>query len=215
MAQSFPEPSVSGAPIATPQSDTISSVWKQAVSEYFETVQLSKNDTEWLYQLQSSSAVVATAVDRERMESTSPERYSERMFLSAVAAAGTHNQMLMKVHVLNHGNFHELVSNQVATFLRYASAIDAFLDSMGNTTFASAFVFGAIRFMLDVAVRNIKLVISIRAKFADVEMRLRRLDSYLNLKEPSEGVRLMSIRVLVNTLRFCGLATKYLSSTVD
>ena len=83
---------------------------------------------------------------------------------------------------------------------------------MGNTTFASAFVFGAIRYMLDVAVKNMRLLIAIKEKFEDISFRLRRLDVYLNMKEPTEAVTLMCVRSLVDILRFCGLATKYLQS---
>jgi hypothetical protein len=105
-----------------------------------------------------------------------------------------------------------VVSYDIAMLLRYADSVDKFLDSIGNTTFAAAFVFGAIRYLLDVAVKNINLLIQIKGKFEDINSRLRRLDVYLTLKEPTEAVKSMCIRALVNILRFCGLATKYLRS---
>lgn len=202
--------------LADPDSGRISEVWRQAVSEYISTVELSKKDSEWLSHAKSSSDIVAVAVQTQSTENENAsrsERFSQKMFLSAVLSAGTHNEMVKTVEVIG-GNVPPVVSNQIATFLRYASSIDAFLNAMGNTTFASAFVFGAIRVMLDIAVNNVKLLVSIGEKFAEVDMRLRRLDVYLALKEPSEAVRLMTLRVLVNTLRFCGIATKYFSSMI-
>ena len=190
--------------IDTGASDRISTVWKQAVSEYLDIVELSERDCQWISQIKASTDVVASAVQ---------DSNTHEMFISAVQSAGTHNDLVSKVVVLRDGNVPAVVSNQVATFLRYASAVDSFLDAMGNTTFISAFVFGAVRFMLDIAVKNLRLLIAIRDKFADVDIRLRRLDNYLAIKEPTEAVQLMTIRVLLNTLRFYGLATKYFRST--
>ena len=201
---------------AESKSDKISTLWRQAVSDYMNTVELSKKDTEWLCQAKSASDIVASTVQTQGSQDlTRSDRFSQKMFLSAVLSAGTHSEMVKQTEILIGGMVPAVVSNKVATFLRYATTIDAFLGAMGNTTFASAFVFGAIRIMLDMAVKNIKLLISIREKFADVDMRLRRLDGYLALKDPSEPVRLMAMRVLVNTLRFCGFATKYFSSITN
>ena len=197
-------------------SDPVLSIWKRAVSDYFNTAELSKKDSEWLSQAKCPSDVVASTIQVQNIEKASHSgRSSHRMFLSAVLSAGTHNEFMEKIEFLKGESVPSVVSNQVATFLRYASAIDAFLDAIGSTTFASAFIFGAIRFMLDIAVKNVKLLIAIHDKFADVDLRLRRLDEYLALKTPSQAVRLMTIRVLVNTLRFCGLATRYFSSATQ
>jgi len=195
--------------------DRIVCVWKQAVAEYLEIAQLSKSDAEWLAQTKASTEVVSIAVQAQKMDKTDRSvKFSQKMFIAAVISAGTHTELVDKVEVLKGGHVPAVVSNQVATFLRYATAIDAFLDAMGNITFASAFVFGAIRYMLIIAVKNMKLLIAIREKFNDIEIRLRRLDAYLTLKQPSEAVRLMCVRVLVNILRFCGLATKYFRSSI-
>ena len=213
MAQGLAEPCPTEVTVER-DSDRVSLVWNEAVSEYINTVELSKKDREWLTQANSSSDVVAFAVQTQiAANPTGSEKYSQKMFLAAVLSAGTHNEIVSKVPVPKGGSI-SAVANHVATFLRYASAIDVFLDSLGNTTFASPFVFGAVRVMLDVAVKNIKLLLAIREKFADFELRLRRLDVYLALKEPSEAIKLMTVRVLVNTLRFCGLATRYFSSMI-
>jgi hypothetical protein len=199
--------------IQTGGSGQISTVWKQAVSEYFATLELSDKDRDLLTKTKASSDIVASVLETPiTHEITRAEKFSQKMFLAAVQSAGTHNDLVCKVEVLKCGNVPKVVSNQIATFLRYASAVDAFLDAMGNTTLISAFVFGAVRFMLDIAVKNLKLLVAIRDKFVDVDMGLRRLDNYLALKEPTGAVRMMAIRMLVNTLRFCGLATKYFSS---
>lgn len=193
--------------------DRIGCFWKQAVSEYLELVQLSKPDAEWLARIKASSKVVSNVIEAQNAEKVDQSgNFSQKMFIAAVISAGTHHELVGNIEILKGERVPTIVSNQVATFLRYSSAIDAFLEAMGNTTFASAFVFGAVRFMLAVAAKNLKLLTAIHEKFVEVDERLRRLDVYLCLSEPSEAVRLMCIRVLVNVLRFYGLATRYFSS---
>ena len=189
--------------------DRIPTIWKQAVSAYFDVVDVSKEDAK-LFEAKASEDVVTDALHTDQ----SPKQ-SQDLFIYAVKSAGTHAELVQKVKLLGEGDVPTVVSNQIATFLRYATAIDTFLESLGSATLASAFLFGVVRFMLNVAVKNLKLLNEIHEKFVDLDLQLSRLNVYSRLKDPSEAVRLMCIRVLCDTLRFCALATKYFSSNAS
>lgn len=194
----------------------MSSPWEQAVSEYFALLKLSPNDAKVLVDAKSAADVVTFAIQAltpSARAMVKSEAFAEKMFIAAVASAGTHDEFINRMEFIKQPDkTSAVVSYDIAMLLRYADSVDKFLDSIGNTTFAAAFVFGAIRYLLDVAVKNINLLIQIKGKFEDINSRLRRLDVYLTLKEPTEAVKSMCIRALVNILRFCGLATKYLRS---
>jgi hypothetical protein len=194
----------------------MSSAWEQAVSEYPALLKLSPNDAKALVDAKTAADVVTFAIQAltpSARAMVKSEAFTEKMFIAAVASAGTHDEFISRMpEFIKQDKTPAVVSYEIATLLRYADSVDKFLDSMGNTTFAVAFVFGAIRYLLDVAVKNINLLIQIKGKFEDINLRLRRLDVYLTLKEPTEAVKSMCVRALVNILRFCGLATKYLRS---
>jgi len=193
----------------------MSSAWEQAVSEYLALLKLSPNDAKALVDAKTATDVVTFAVQAltpSARAMVKSEAFAEKMFLAAVASAGTHDEFISRMECIKQDKTPAVVSYEIATLLRYTDSVDKFLDSMGNTTFAAAFVFGAIRYLVDVAVKNINLLIQIKGKFEDINLRLRRLDVYLTLKEPTEAVKSMCVRALVNILRFCGLATKYLRS---
>jgi hypothetical protein len=193
----------------------MSSVWKEAVSEYFALLGLSPDDAKVLAYPKTASEVVTLAVQPLTLSSRKREKsaaFAQKLFIAAVASGGTHNELVQHVDLLANHKPMSIVTDQIAMFLRYADAVDKFLDSLGNTTFAGAFVFGAVRYLLDVAVNNFKLFIAIKTNLEDISSRLRRLDNYLMLREPTEAVTMMCIRVLVDILRFCGLATEYLRS---
>lgn len=135
-----------------------------------------------------------------------------QMFISAVSSAGTHDEVVGPASSPR-DPMPAIVTNEVATLLRYSEAIDKFLDSLGNTTFAGAFVFGAVRLLLAVSIKEVKLLIRVKEKIEELNDRLQRFEIYLRLQSPSQSVTSMCVRALGNVLRFCGLATKFLKST--
>jgi len=170
-----------------------------------------------LLEAQTTTEVVSLALQsfsRSKKFWKSAKPLPDTAFLTAVVSARTHEQFIKDVVLPEKDKVPETVGYMVSSLLRHADAFDQFLGSMGNTSFASPFIFGAIRFMLTVAVKNIKLFLATRKQFEEINLRLSRLDIYLKaVKEPTESMRLMCIRALVNILRFCGLATKYFTST--
>jgi hypothetical protein len=143
---------------------------------------------------------------------------AQMLFLSAVLAAETHEEALECVSLLitsEERSSAAAIKTHIGTILRYADALDRFLESLGNTTFASAFIFGAIRSLFAVMETNLTLRISIEDKFKDISNRLGRLDSYLSVREPSMPIKNMCVQVLANILRFCGLASSYFKSNVS
>jgi hypothetical protein len=151
-----------------------------------------------------SSAVVSSAVESQN------SALADKVFVAAVASAGTHPDLVEGAYQLD--KFPQMVSNHVATFLRYADAIDKLLESLANSCLPAAVMFGVVRFMLSVAVKNLNLFTAVKEQFEDFNTRLRRLDIYLSICNPSEAVKTMLGRVMIDILRFCGLATKYLMS---
>ena len=109
------------------------------------------------------------------------------MFIATVILARTHKELVRKVQSLHVDQVLDIINNQAAIFLRYTSAIDPFLEAIEKNTFAS-FMFGAIRFMLTLAVKIIKLFIAIWQKLADIDMYFYHLDVYLCLSELSKAV---------------------------
>jgi hypothetical protein len=144
------------------------------------------------------------------VKETSP--IADNEFLTAVASAGTHPDLLRTTNSIKP---YITVKNNVATFLRYADALDKPLESIGNICFPAAFGFGAVRYMLDVAAKNIKLFIAVNDQFEDFNSRLRRLDVYLKMPNVTDAVKWMLSRVMIDIVRFCGLATKYLKSILS
>ena len=56
------------------------------------------------------------------------------------------------------------------------------------------------------------LFIAIQTQFDEVDYRLQRMDVYLGMDNPTWAVKSMLAKVMIDIIRFCGLATKYLKS---
>jgi len=93
--------------------------------------------------------------------------------------------------------------------LLYADGIDKLLTFNVRGCYPGAFVFGAVRIMITVAVENMELFQNLSARFQDVNMRLER---YLNGVRKTNNITLTSIRVMIDIARFCGRVTKYMKS---
>jgi hypothetical protein len=194
---------------------TALSIWNQAISEYIALLKLSPEEKKALLEARTTTQVVTSAIQTQSSKRLwkSSKPCPHKIFIAAVVSARTHEDFVKGINILKPDKVPQVVSTHIATFLRYADAFDAFLDAMGNTTFASPFIFGAIRYMLIVAVKNVNLLNAVKGQFEDINLRLHRLNVYLTtVKDTTESVRLMCIRALVNILRFCGLATKYFNS---
>jgi hypothetical protein len=188
--------------------------WQQVVSEYFGLVSLPPADQKLILGAKSAAEVVRRVIEAQQTRSSklsSPVAGND--FITTVASAGTHPDLITRTTSLKPSSL--AVKNHVATFLRYVDALDKPLESMGNICFPAAFVFGAIRYMLDVAAKNIKLFLAVNDQFEDFNTRLGRLDIYLALQNPTDAIKLMLSRVMINIVRFCGLATKYLKSLLQ
>jgi hypothetical protein len=189
--------------------------WGQAVSEYRENADLPPLYEEAL-EARGSAEVVSRAIASHKLghDISRPNlsAVAEDFFFAAVAAAETHPDLIRTVPLLGPDKIPPIVSNHMATFLRYAESIDKVFESLSNTCFPAAIVFAAVRFMISIGVRNIKFFNSVKAKLEDFTTRLRRLDIYLTMENPTEAIKLMLSRVMINMIRFCGLATKYLKS---
>jgi hypothetical protein len=202
-------------PPPTSVTSTASSIWNQAISDYIGLLKLSPEEKKALLEARTTNQVVTSAIQTESKKRLwkSSKPCPHRIFIAAVVSARTHEDLVKELKILKPNKVPEVVTTQIATFLRYADAFDAFLDALGNTTFASPVIFGAIRYMLIIAVKNVNLLNAVKGQFEDINLRLHRLNIYLTtVNDPTESVRLMCIRALVNILRFCGLATKYFSS---
>jgi hypothetical protein len=183
--------------------------WQQVVTEYFRLVELPPADQKLLLGAKSATEVVVRVIEAERSRPSKLSPGADNEFITAVASAGTHPDLLMTTNLRKPSI---LVQNHIAIFLRYTDALDKSLESFGNVCFPAALVFGAVRFMLDVAAKNIKLFIAVNEQLEEFNTRLRRLDVYLALQNPTDAVKWMLARVMMDIVRFCGLATKYLKS---
>lgn len=188
--------------------------WNQALSEYIRLVEPPPAYEQLLFGARSSANVVALAVasqPRKPAKRTSSTD-AEKLFLAAVAAAGTHPNLVEGLSSLPGDKASHTLGSYMATFLRYADTIDKLLESLSNTSFPSAVLFAALRFMLSVAVQNMNLFNAIQTQFREFDARLRRIDVYLGIENPTGAVKSMLAQVLIDIIRFCGLATKYFKS---
>ena len=191
-----------------------SDAWSQAVSDYVRLVDLPASYQKQFSRAQSASDIVSIAIRSQQAKPIKNDfsAVAETVFIATVVSAGTHTTLIKDPPQLSPDMIPLTVNNQVATFLRYADAIDKAFESMANICMPAAFLFGAVRYMLAVAVKNIKLFLAIKEQFEDFNTRLLRLDIYLTIENPSEAIKSMLARVRINIIRFCGLATKYLKS---
>lgn len=186
--------------------------WKRAVSENVRMMSPPPSYESAILEAESSSEVVAQCV---RAKSTGRRSHvtPEQLFLAAVASARTHPDLVKSIPLTGDDEIPPIVNRHVATFLRYADSIDKALDSFTNVGFPAAVLFGAIRFMISFAVKDMNLFIAMQSQFEQVSLRLHRLDIYLAMESPTEAVKLMLRKVMIHILRFCSLATVYLKCT--
>jgi hypothetical protein len=189
--------------------------WGQAVSEYRENVDLPPPYEE-AFKARSSAEVVSCALASHQsghvMPGSNLSAMAEDVFIAAVAIAETHPDLVQTVPLLGPDKIPPIVRNHMATFLRYAESIDKLCESLSNMAFPAAVLFAAIRVMISIGVKNMNLFNSVKAKLEDFTTRLRRLDIYLAMENPTEAIKLMLSRVMIDIIRFCGLVTKYLKS---
>lgn len=189
--------------------------WGQAVSEYRENVDVPPSYEEAL-NARSSAEVVSCAIASHRsghvIPGSSLSAMAEDVFIAAVAVAKTHPDLVQTVPLMDPDKIPPIVSNYMATFLRYAESIDKICESLSNTGLPAAVLFAAIRFMISIGVKNMNLFNSVKEKLEDFTTRLRRLDVYLAMENPTEAIKSMLARVMIDIIRFCGLTTKYLKS---
>ena len=196
---------------------TALSVWKTAVEEYLELLKLSPEDTKMLREARTTTDVVKSV-----LESQSHWRFwkpaaqlTDAAFLASVISAQTHEDFVKDVVLPGSRDIPEPISRIAGSFLQYAHSFDVLLNTLGSTTCASPFIFGALRIMLRSAVRSLNLFTEVRDQFEKVSQQLLRLDTYLKGREATDVVIWICIRALVDILRFCGLATKYFQSSVS
>ena len=160
---------------------------------------------------QSSREVVTESVEAQRkaQQLSRDQTVADELFLTAICISRTHPDI---VESIPGGNPMTTALDDVATFLRYAEAIDKALESLANTGFAAAVVFGCVRFMLSLAAKEMKLFMAIKTQFQEMNHRLRRIDLYLRSTRRTEAVTFMLCKVMADMIRFSGLATKYLKS---
>src|SRR5271155_4483119 len=131
----------------------------------------------------SSTEVVAETVKaQERAQQPlvpHHERVANEMFLSAIRLAQTHPEMVATLPVGLVREPEKSILDEVATFLRYADSIDKSLECLSNTCFPAAILFACVRFMLSLAVKEMKLFMDVKAQLLEINHRLRRLDLYL------------------------------------
>lgn len=174
--------------------------WQAAVFEFFNETNLSVNDRKQLLENGRSAETVKRAV-----ESNNSTRTEERLFIAAVASAGTHSD------IIDHfsGSVPAIVTGPVAMLLRYSYAMETLLEFKGTGYFPGAFVFGAVRVMTAAAAEHMQLFLDLSGRFEEVDKCLRRLDGNLN-ELHMDTVMPCLIRILIDILRFCGHVTKYI-----
>jgi hypothetical protein len=188
------------------------SQWSDAVLKHKEIVSAPPSYEKSL-QVQSSKDVIALSKEAQKVGPTA-QKAAEELFLKAVAIAQTHPE-LVTITSSSINDVPPIISNQVATFLRYAQAIDKSLESLANTCYPAAVLFASVRFMLSLAVTEIALFNAVKEQFEEVNRRLQRLDVYLKMKNPNDAVRVMLRKVMIDILRFCSLSTKYLKCRIS
>ena len=157
---------------------------------------------------ESPSDVVAES--KRRLQQLSRDHnVADQIFLDTIRRAKTHPDM---VNTLPSSSPADTVFDEVAVFLRYAQAIDKSLESLANTCFPAAVLFACVRFLLFLAVKEMKLFMTVKTHLQEINHRLRRLDLYLTSPNQTDALRFMLCKVMIDLLRFSGLATKYLKS---
>ena len=186
--------------------------WKRAVSENVKLMGPPPSYESCILEARSASDVVVQSVDA-KLATPHSRITPDQLFLAAVASAQTHPDLIEAIELSADHEIPPIVGTHVATFLRYVDAIDKSLESLANLGFPAAILFASIRFMLVFAVKEMNLFIAMQSQFEQVSLRLQRLDIYLAMKSPSEAVKSMLRKVMIDILRFCSLATMYLKCT--
>jgi hypothetical protein len=180
--------------------------WNRAEEEYFGLTDLQIDGKNSLLRIQRSSEVVMQAL--ESKHSINSQTEADKYFIAAVASAGTHSDIVGNVSILNPPPL--IIIDEIATLLRFAHAINQLLEFILQKS-PGAFVFGAVRVMITVAVKNMESFLTLKEQFEKVEIKLHRLDVVLTLKNPEYAITSKLARVLIDVVRFCGWVTKYIN----
>jgi len=186
--------------------DSWTEKWQSQASEILRLLNLPPPYQEGHFMGQGTHQVVNDSIQ-------APDVEAERLFLEAVAASQTHPALIRAIIPRIQSHSPPIIGQHIALLLRYAESIDKVLDSLGNTCFPAAIVFSVIRFMMSYVIKEYRLFISMEKQFQEVSMRLRRLDVYLVMNNPTEAVKSMLSRVRIDILRFTVLATVFLQCT--
>src|SRR5271167_2298628 len=108
--------------------------WKRAVSENVRSMSLPPSYESFILEAHSTDDVVAQCMKAKLAGPRSPIT-PEQLFLAAVASAKTHPDL---VELSGDNEIPPIVGTHVATFLRYADAIDKSLESLANIGFPAA-----------------------------------------------------------------------------
>ena len=188
-------------------------VWNHTVSENVRALGQPPSYEQALLECRNAKDVIATSIKAQTAEHHSPSK-ADQLFLVAVAIAQTHPELVDGVPLSRSEKIPHIVINHVSTFLRYADAIDKSLECLANICFPAAVLFASVRFMLSIAVKDMNIFISMEAQFEEVNRRLCRLDVYLKIERPTEAIKSMLRKVMVDIMRFCTLASIYLKCKV-
>jgi hypothetical protein len=180
--------------------------WNRAEEEYFGLTDLQIDEKNSLLRVQRSSEVVIQALESKHSINSHTE--ADKHFVAAVASAGTHPDIVGNVSFLNPPP--PIIIDEIATLVRFAHGIDQLLESILQKS-PGAFVFGAVRVMITVAVKNMELLLTLKEQFEKVKIKLHRLDVVLALKNPENAITSKLARALIDVVRFCGQVTKYIN----
>lgn len=192
---------------------TWANVWNHTVSENVRALGQPPSYEQALLESRTPKDVIATSIKAQTAENRSLSN-PEQLFLAAVAIANTHPELVDVIPPSPSEKIPRIVTSHVATFLRYADAIDKSLECLANTCFPAAVLFASVRFMLSIAVTDMNIFIAMEAQFEEVNQRLCRLDVYLKIERPTEAIKSMLRKVMVDIMRFCTLASVYLKCKV-
>ena len=176
--------------------------WETAVLEFFNETKVSASDQKRLLGTTRSAEVVKQAVESNYSTGT------QYLFIAAVSAAGTHKKSVKHVSVRK--SMPPIVTGPVAAILRVTDAFGTLHQFKGTGYFPGAFVYGAVQVMVTAADKHMELFLSLSSHFAEVNMQLRRLDSFLVALQTTDKSIWSSIRVLIDLLRICGRVTNYI-----
>ena len=182
------------------------------MSEYFGLTELSSSEQRSLLRTHRASDVIRDAIELwlRRGRKVASATACEDIFLAALASAGIHMEAVSSAQILEHDNMHSAISDHLAIIIRYANAVGNSLESSSERCGQTAFVFDAVHVMISVAIKNMKLFLTLDEHFEQLRLLLHLLDIYLEIPNRTTSIDLMFAQVIGSLVRFCGLATRYL-----